>query len=612
MRREQRRTEQELQLLETATRAAADAGDVLSALSATLGEVCESGDWVLAQAWLPRADGTAIECCSAWFCRDANVEKFRTVSLGCAFARGEDLPGRVWASKQPGWLRDMGQDAGVPRALQAREAGLCSAVGIPVLSDDAVIAVLEFFVREPREEDTRLMRSLSAVASQLSTIIQRKRAEERLHYLAHYDDLTGLPNRVLFTDRLTQTMFEANRHGRLVGVAFLDLDRFKTINDSLGHEVGDLLLKGVAERLGRCVREGDTVARLAGDEFTLVLADMGHMDHAVHMAQKVLGSLSQPFHIAGHELFTSASLGMTLYPSDDMSVDGLLRNADIAMYRAKDQGGNSYHFYSADMTTKARERLSLENAMRRALEREEFVLHYQPIVSLREATTVAVEALVRWNHPQRGLMSPSEFIPLAEETGLIVQLGEWVLRRAIHDGVRLARVGVPELRVAVNLSALQFRQQEIARSLQQMLVAAGAQPSQLQIEITESILMQNLEATANALRALSDMGVELSLDDFGTGYSSLSYLKRFPIDVLKIDRSFVRDIPGDADDSAIASAIISMAHALGIRVVAEGVESRDQLEFLRRRDCDRMQGYYFSKPLPVEDIELLLRNQRFP
>jgi len=606
-RRQQRRGEQELRLLETATRTAAEAADVISALTATLAGLCATGDWVLGQAWLPRADGAAIECSPAWFSRDGGGEKFRAASLDCAYAPGEGLPGRVWSSKQPWWTRDIDDIACFRRYSAAQEDGLKTGFGLPVLSGGEVVGVLELFAPVSLDEDKRLLQLFSTVADQLSGVIQRKRAEERLHYLAHYDDLTGLPNRVLFADRLNQAMIDAGRHGRLVGVAFLDLDRFKTINDSLGHAIGDMLLKNVAERLSRCVRDGDTVARLAGDEFTIVMADMAHTDHAAQVARKVLDSLSQPFHIADHELFTSASLGMTLYPPDDSTVEGLLRNADIAMYRAKEHGGNSYHFYAADMTAKAHERLSLENDMRRALEREEFVLHYQPIVSVQTCSVVALEALVRWDHPSRGMISPADFIPLAEETGLILQLGEWVLRTAIRDGMGLAQNGLPEPRIAVNVSALQFRQQEIVRSVQHMLTAAGMRPNRLQLEITESVLMQNVEVTARALQELSESGVELSLDDFGTGYSSLSYLKRFPIDVLKIDGSFVRGIPGDSDDAAIVNAIISMAHSLGIEVIAEGVESREQFQYVRERRCNNIQGYYVSPPRSLREMTGWLR-----
>lgn len=609
LRRDQARTQQELRLLEDATRAGADAGDVLSALAATVRKMCEATDWDLAQVWFPRADGAAIECSPAWFSRDADsVDNFRSASLGSVFAYGEGLPGAVWASKRPLWIADTGGKADV---RFTKDKTFASALGVPIVADDDVAAVLEFFKRTHADDDPRMVRLVATIADQLGGIIQRKRAEERLHHMAHYDHLTGLPNRVLFTDRLSQAMVDAQRHGRVVGVIFLDLDRFKTINDSLGHGIGDLLLKSVARRLERCVRPGDTIARLAGDEFTVALADMAGTEDAAPVAQKLLDDLAQPFHVGGHELFTGASLGVTLFPADDTTVEGLLRNADIAMYRAKDQGGNSFHFYSSDMTTKARARLSLENDLRRAIEREELVLHYQPIVSLRTREVVAIEALARWNHPQRGLLLPSEFIPLAEETGLILPLGEWAMHSALNEVRQLVHTGFVSLRAGVNISAHQFRQQDIVHTVQAALAAADVHPYRLQLEITESVLMQNIEATEKTLRSLSEMGIELSLDDFGTGYSSLSYLKRFPIDVLKIDRSFVRDLPGDDDDAAIASAIISMAHTLGIAVVAEGVESRAQLEFLRERGCNYVQGYYFSHPLPANLLkQLLLEDSR--
>jgi diguanylate cyclase (GGDEF)-like protein len=612
LRRERRRAEYELNLLEAATRAATEAGDVLAALEVTLDKICEGTCWTLAQVWLPRSDGKVLECSSAWYCNHGDMETFRTVSLGRTVMRGEDLPGRSWASKQPAWIPNIGVDADFARASFAREAGLNTAIVLPVLANDDVIAVLELFTRETRDEDARSVRLFSAVVAQLGGIIQRKRAEERLHHMAHYDDLTGLPNRVLFTDRLRQAILEAHRHGRMVGVIFLDLDRFKTINDSLGHGAGDILLRGVAERLGRCVRDGDTVARLAGDEFTLVLADMASADNAAQVARKIQSTLAESFHVLGHDLFTTASIGMTLYPADDFSVDGLLRNADIAMYRAKESGGNGFQFYSKDMTAKVRDRLSMENALRRGLDREEFILDYQPIVSLHDRSTVAVEALVRWNHPERGLIYPTEFVPLAEETGLIQPLGEWVMQAVIQESARLARAGFPELRVAINLSAHQFRQHEIVHVLRRMLRAAGVRPNQLQLEITETVLMQSLDVTAVALRELADMGVELSLDDFGTGYSSLSYLKRFPIDVLKIDRSFVRDVPADTDDAAIASAIISMAHMLGIQVIAEGVETQEQLDFFRGRDCDHVQGFFISPPRSPQGLNAWLAENRTP
>ncbi len=613
LRRGRKRAEEALRLLQTVTQAAAEAGDVPAALTVTLEKVCETAGCALGQAWLPRADGVAIECSPAWYSRGGNRVGFRTASLGFAFAPGEGLPGRVWATRQPAWVSDVTQDDNFPRAPFAREAGLKAALGVPVTAGEEVLAVLEFFLDKPRPQDAQTVDLVAGVAAQLGSVLQRKRAEERLHYLAHHDALTGLPNRVLFTDRLKQALVEAARRERLVGVAFLDLDRFKTINDSLGHGIGDQFLKAVAERLARCVREGDTVARLAGDEFTLILADMGHADHAAHVTQKVLDSLAQPFSVAGHELYTSASLGVTLYPLDDGDVEGLLRNADIAMYRAKERGGNTCEFYAADMTAKAQARLALENALRRALERSEFLLHYQPVVDLKSGRIAGIEALVRWRHPERGLVPPAEFVPVAEETGLIARLGEWVLREACEQCRRCEHGadGTPP-RLAVNVSPRQFQQGSLLKTVTRALEDTGFDPRRLDLEITETLLMQNAESVLAAMRELGQLGVRFSVDDFGTGYSSLAYLKHLPIGHVKIDRSFVRDIPADTNDAAIVTAILSMAHSLGIQVIAEGVETEAQFEFLRARGCDAIQGFYFSPPLPAEELALLLKVGRPP
>lgn len=606
MRREQRRAAKEMNLLESVAQAASNAGDVLAALSVTLGKICESTGWHLAQAWIPRPGDSTIECSPAWHCRVGGLEQFRAESLSFAFTSNQDLPGRVWSSKQPLWIRDITSETGVSRASFAERAGLTTAMAVPVLANGEVIAVLEFFMREMRDEDARLMQLVSTLGVQLGVVIQRKRAEERVHFLAHFDPLTSLPNRVLFTDRLNQAIVEAERRARMVAVVFLDLDRFKTINDSLGHGTGDLFLKDVADRLRRCVREGDTVARLAGDEFTLVLADMAQADDAARVARKVLDNLALPFHIAGNALFTTGSLGITVFPLDARSVEELLHNADIAMYRAKDAGGNTYAFYTSEMTARAQERLALENSLRHGIEHDEFIMHYQPVIDLRSGNVSGVEALIRWQHPVRGLVAPAEIIPLAEETGLIMRLGEWALRVACEQmqGVRSAH---PNLRLAVNMSARQFQQPELPDMIAAILRRTGFGPESLELEITESLLMQNVENTVAAMRRLGEIGVRFSVDDFGTGYSSLAYLKHLPISRLKIDKSFVNDIPADGNDTAIVTAIISMAHNLGLEVIAEGVETAEQLEFLRAHGCDAIQGYYFSHPLPFESLPQWLR-----
>lgn len=440
----------------------------------------------------------------------------------------------------------------------------------------------------------------------LQDISERRSAEARMHYLAHHDDLTGLPNRVMFKYRLEQAIAESVRRGTLLALLLLDMDRFKAINDTLGHAVGDELLKILGERLSGCVREIDTVSRLAGDEFALILPDLTHAEDAARVAQKILAAFAPPFNVDGHELFMSASIGIATCPADGCSLDMLLRNVDIAMYHSKEHGRNTFQFYATEMNTKAFERLSLENALRHALERNELFLHYQPQLDLRTGKIIAVEALLRWQHPELGVISPLQFIPIAEETGMITPIGEWVLRTACAQNKAWQVAGLPHLRVAVNLSPRQLRQSNFIHVIEQTLHETGLAPCYLELELTESMLMHNTENAIAMLTALDAMGIDISIDDFGTGYSSLTYLKRLPIKALKIDKSFVSDIPGDLDDAAIASTIIVMAHNLDIRVIAEGVETPAQKDFLISHACDSMQGYLFSRPVEPDKIPPLL------
>jgi diguanylate cyclase (GGDEF)-like protein/PAS domain S-box-containing protein len=442
-------------------------------------------------------------------------------------------------------------------------------------------------------------------------VTEHKQAQERLSYLAYYDTLTGLPNRVMLVERMQQAMAESRRVERVVAIMFLDLDRFKFINDTLGHDIGDALLKMAAERLSALLRPGDTISRYGGDEFTVVLANVAHADDVTRIAQKILERFAHPFRIGGRDLFVTSSIGITLYPLDDGSVENLLKNADAAMYHAKERGRNTFQFYTAEMNVRAARRLSIETGLRHALERNELSLHYQPQVDLKSGHLYGMEALLRWHSPEFGSVAPVEFIPLAEEIGLIQPIGEWVLRTACVQTRAWHQAGFPGLRIGVNLSARQFQQPNLVQLIRQALTDSGLEPQHLDLELTESMLMHDMERTVSTLTELDTLGVALSVDDFGTGYSSLSYLKRFPIDVLKIDRSFVRDITSDPDDAAIATAIIAMAHSLEMKVIAEGVETREQQEFLRQHDCDGMQGYLFSKPLPAEDFtRLLQKNQR--
>lgn len=602
-----KQSEEELRLLQSVTLAINDAKDVEAALSVVLRSVCQATGWSIGQAWLPDADGAGLKCSPAWYGHAAGLESFRSACESSLVSlRSKEWIAEVVRERSPLWLRDVATAEANERTRRASAVGLRTAMAVPVVVGTELEAVLEFLGREPRAEDEHILRTVSSVAAQLGTVIRRKRSDERLSYLAQHDPITGLPNRALLADRLRQAMFQASRHNRLVAVAFIDIDRFKTINDSLGHDAGDQLLRAIGERLRGCVRNGDTVGRISGDEFALVLADMAHVDDAARLAHKILVHIRRPYVVAGQELYLGASLGVTLYPHDAEDVDALLRNAGVASYRAKEMGRNTYQFYAAEMTTHAQERLKLEAALRRALERDEFVLHYQPIVELEAGRVIGAEALLRWRHPERGMVPPMEFIPLAEETGLIVSIGEWVLRAACAQCVAWERAGLGKLRMAVNISPPQFQRSDLADTILQILRETRLPADRLELELTESLLMRHPETTIANMQRLSDMGVQLSIDDFGTGYSSLSYLKRFPIHRLKIDRSFVKGIPLDGDDAAIATAIIAMAHKLDLNVVAEGVETADQLTYLRNHECDVMQGYYFSPPLPNEEYIALL------
>ena len=436
-------------------------------------------------------------------------------------------------------------------------------------------------------------------------ITERVQAQQRLQYLAYHDVLTDLANRTLFMDRLEHALQRAPRTPRSTAVLFLDVDRFKVINDTLGHDIGDRLLRALAERLKSCVREADTVARLSGDEFAILLEDLVTTDDVVRVARKILQSFASPFDLGDRELFVTTSIGVGIFPEDGKSANDLLKSADTAMYRAKEAGRNTYQFYSPDMSARAVERLALETGLRRALERRELVIHYQPLVDLRSRRIVAVEALLRWNQPQLGLVQPSDFIPLLEETGMIVPVGEWLIDTVVEQLARWKSAG-RTLRIAVNLSARQFINKDFVNQVVALVQQRRLEPQLLEFEITESILMQNAQNTLDLLTRLDALGCRLAIDDFGTGYSSLSCLRRFPIDVLKIDRTFVRDVPDDKDDASIVSTIVAMAHNLKLTVVAEGVETEKQLAFLRASGCDIMQGMLYSRPLPLDELERLL------
>ncbi|OIQ79741.1 cyclic di-GMP phosphodiesterase Gmr [mine drainage metagenome] len=437
-------------------------------------------------------------------------------------------------------------------------------------------------------------------------ITARKESEAQLRYLANHDALTGLANRTLLQERIDHALQLASRHGTGVAVMFIDLDRFKIVNDTLGHQAGDRLLQDAAKRLRSCLRDSDTIARQGGDEFVVLVEQWTEVQDLCDMAGKVLHQLCQPFTSLGQEFHVSASIGISVYPQDGSDANTLLKNADVAMYRAKEQGRNTFQFYAAESNIHSFERLALENSLRRALERKEFEVYYQPKVDAQTQRVVGAEALLRWKHPELGMVSPVQFIPMAEDTGLIISIGAWVLQEACCQARAWHNAGLPLISVAVNLSARQFRDADLPDTIANALAASGLTPSYLELEITESMIMQGSDQASQILQRFRDMGTHVSIDDFGTGYSSLSYLKHFPIDTLKIDRSFVQDLPQDADDAAITQAIIAMAHSLKLHVVAEGVENVEQYELLRAQGCDQIQGYLFSKPLPAEAFAALL------
>ncbi len=437
-------------------------------------------------------------------------------------------------------------------------------------------------------------------------ITDRKTAQDQVEYQAYHDVLTGLPNRLLFRDRIGVALAHARRIRRAVAVMFFDLDQFKLVNDTLGHTVGDGLLQAAADRLVGCVRAEDTVARMGGDEFTILLSDLPEPSAAALVAQKVLDSISQPIEVDGHELFITISIGIAIFPDDGLDAETLLKNADRAMYRAKEAGRNNYQFATRAAVEAADGRLSIERSLHHAFARQEFVVHYQPMIEIGTRRVVGAEALIRWMNPDVGMMSPDEFIPIAEECGLIFPIGEWVLRTACVQMKRWHDAGYGDLHISVNLSARQFQQHDLTTMIERILSQTGLPADALHVEITESTAMHNAELSLAIMTRLKQMGVHISIDDFGTGYSSLSYLKKFPIDTVKIDQNFVRDLSNDSNDAAIISAVISMARAMKLRVIAEGVETEEQLAFLRSQDCETIQGFLYSRPLSAEEFESLL------
>ena len=536
-------------------------------------------------------------------------------------ASDTDDPDPPGLARKNGTLTVRGKDRrrGGDAVLHSESAVSGRAVLADLREDDARLREREVRAAKTKQaasDDHITMLQQANANLVIATIEAQKLAEQvqaskaQLDHLAHHDVLTDLPNRILMHDRISQAIEFARRQGRQLAVMFVDLDRFKNINDSLGHVAGDQLLKSIAQRLVECVRHSDTVSRQGGDEFIILLADVEHAEDAALSALKMLTALALPHHIGRHEIHIGMSIGISIYPNDGQDADSLIKSADTAMYHAKEIGGNNYEFFKQDMTARAVERQSIEADLRLALERQEFELYYQPEINLQSGAIVGVEVLVRWRHPQRGLILPERFIGIAEVCGLIVPIGAWVLREACNQAWAWQNAGLPPMTVAVNISAVQFRHKDFLKSLEGILKDTGLAPYYLELELTESVLMHDAKAAVSVLKAIKAIGVQLAVDDFGTGYSSLSYLKHFPIDTLKIDRSFMHDITqatGDSDDAAIVAAVIGMGKSLKQRVIAEGVETYEQMAFLLSQACAKGQGFFFSPPVTAKEMQNLLR-----
>jgi len=499
-----------------------------------------------------------------------------------------------------------------------KSSGAESLISVPIMrlaqTMKKVSQEKDFSLRTEKTSKDEIGSLIDGFNEMLSEIEERdevlRQHQDNLQVLAHFDSLTQLPNRALYYDRLSQALLQATRTTQKVAVMFVDLDHFKDINDTSGHRIGDLLLKDVAERLQKIVRASDTVARMGGDEFTVLLPNLEDPDNVSPVAQKILKNISEVYRVEGNEIYITASVGITIFPNDGQTVDELLKNADTAMYHAKNNGRNVFQFYSQEMNVKMMNRLDLQNSLRHALERKEFILYYQPRVNIVDRSVSSMEALIRWSHPEKGMIMPDRFIPMTEETGMIVPIGEWVIRAACLQIIKWQGKGIPLFPVAVNVSAYQLRRPNFVETVTGILEETGVSPDSLEIELTESAIMQDVDFTIKMLKAFKSLGIMISIDDFGTGYSSLSQLKRFPIDSLKIDRSFIANITTNADDRAIVIAIISMAHSLGLNIIAEGVETEAQLALLSEQGCQEMQGYLFSKPLPPDLLEKLLQEDK--
>lgn len=612
--RELYQRQREVQLLKDVAFAANNAATVMEALQTTLARFCEYTGWPVGHVYMQHP-GNESEFMPAgvWRLPDSvNRVDYRAlidVTSKTTVRLGEGLPGSAAAAREPVWIEDIDRSDNFPRARWRADLGVRSGFAFPIVQGDTVHAVCEFFTPDVSPPDSALLELTGHIAGLLGQAMERERAAERIHRLAFHDPLTGLPNRRLFQDRLDVALAQATAHGRSVAVLFLDLDRFKVVNDTMGHEMGDLLLTTVADRLASCVCGADTLARTGGDEFVILIPEAPDAEMVDGLAARILDLMREPVRLGAKRVYVTCSIGAAVYPEGGADASDLLRNADTALYSAKQAGRERFAVYSPEMTMRVEETLRMETSLRDAIASQQFVVHYQPQVDIASGRIIGMEALVRWEHPELGVISPVKFIPLAEETGMILPLGEWVLRTACRDAAQWNRESPEPLRVSVNLSLRQLEQSDLVDRVRRALEDFGLPPELLDLEITESVASRDIASTRTLMLELRDLGVHLSLDDFGTGYSSLSHLSSLPMNTVKIDRSFVRTLLEAPKNAAIARSIIHMAHSLDLRVVAEGVEEAEQLEFLESNRCDLVQGYLYSPPVPASAFGALLKQQ---
>lgn len=603
---EARAAQETLNLLIEVTSTASEAEDSYSMTSRCLETICNMRGWKMAQAWFLNHKDAELFCSPHSYYSTLNASEFRNACLNSRFPRGVGLPGWVWDAMTTLLIPDISMDPKFPHARLAEGCGLKSGFAFPIQDNGQLLAIFEFYDTEMRPVFPHFHSAFERLGIHLGVVFQRKKEQETIRHQAYHDLLTGLPNRVLFRDRFEQALARRTRRdpGRMA-IMLLDLDRFKTINDSLGHNVGDQLLQEVARRLSSCLREVDTVARMGGDEFLILLPDLRYPEDAAKVSQKLLELFEQPFRLEQHDLHITTSIGISIFPDDGRDAPTLMKNADIALYRAKEKGRNAYELFTQAMTVAAVARLNLENGLRRSLERGEMTLYYQPIVDAHSAQILAVEALLRWNHPEMGTVAPRDFIHIAEETGLIMPIWAWALRTACLQQRQWLQQGIPKVPIAMNISSLQFQQPNFVAIVQDTLTEVNLHPSLLELEITEGMAMRE-EFAMKVLNELSKIGVRISIDDFGIGYTSFSRVKKFPINTIKIDPHFLEQSFTDPDDLAIVRTIVSLGHGLNCKVIAEGVETLEQLTMLRSLNCDGIQGFLVSHPHPAAEMTPLL------